>query len=49
MLFAGRAGLVRRLVPRTDDRRLALVLALFACSPVAAIVGVGGLGDAATS
>ena len=31
---------------RRDDRRLALVLALFACSPVAALVGWGGLGDA---
>ena len=33
--------------PARDDRRLALVLALFSCSPVAALVGWGGLGDAA--
>jgi hypothetical protein len=44
-LFAGSLLLVRRVVPRRDDRRLALVLALFACSPVAAIVGWGAIGD----
>jgi hypothetical protein len=44
-LFAGSLLFVRRTVPRTGDRRLALVLALFFCSPVAAIVGWGGLGD----
>jgi hypothetical protein len=45
VLFAGTAWLARRTVARTDDRRLALVLALFFCSPVAAIVGWGGLGS----
>jgi hypothetical protein len=44
-LFAGSLMLVRRVLPRGDDRRLALALALFACSPVAAIVGWGGIGD----
>jgi hypothetical protein len=44
-LFAGSLLLVRRVLPRSDDRRLALVLALFACSPVAAIVGWGAIGD----
>ena len=46
VLFAGTLGLVRRFLDRRDDRRLALVLALFACSPVAAIVGWGGIGGA---
>jgi hypothetical protein len=46
VLFAGALALVRRFLERRDDRRLALVLALFACSPVAAIVGWGGLGQA---
>jgi hypothetical protein len=45
VLFAGSLLFVRRLLARRDDRLLALVLALFACSPVAAIVGWGGLGD----
>jgi hypothetical protein len=44
-LFAGSLLWVRRQLERSDDRLLALVLALFACSPVAAIVGWGGLGD----
>jgi hypothetical protein len=44
VLFAGTLALVRRHLVRRDDRRLGLVLALFACSPVAAIVGWGGLG-----
>jgi hypothetical protein len=44
ILFAGTIALVRRFLTRSDDRRLGLVLALFACSPVAAIVGWGGLG-----
>ena len=44
ILFAGTIALVRRFLARRDDRRLGLVLALFACSPVAAIVGWGGLG-----
>jgi hypothetical protein len=47
VLFAGTLALVRRFLERPDDRRLALVLALFSCSPVAALVGWGGLGDAA--
>jgi hypothetical protein len=47
VLFAGTLALVRRHLARRDDRRLGLVLALFACSPVAALVGWGGLGDAA--
>jgi hypothetical protein len=47
VLFAGTLALVRRFLARPDDRRLALVLALFSCSPVAALVGWGGLGDAA--
>jgi hypothetical protein len=46
VLFAGTLALVHRFLDRRDDRRLALVLALFACSPVAALVGWGGLGDA---
>lgn len=45
VLFAGTLALVRRFLARRDDRWLALVLALFACSPVAALVGWGGLGD----
>jgi hypothetical protein len=44
-LFAGSLALVRRFLERRDDRRLGLVLALFSCSPVAAVVGWGGLGD----
>jgi hypothetical protein len=44
-LFAGSLLFVRRVLPRRDDRRLALVLALFSCSPVAAIVGWGAIGD----
>jgi len=46
MLFAGTLALVRRFLDRRDDRRLALVLGLFACSPVAAVVDWGELGDA---
>jgi hypothetical protein len=45
VLFAGTLGLVRRFLERRDDRRLGLMLALFSCSPVAAIVGWGGLGN----
>lgn len=44
VLFAGTLALVRRFLVRRDDRRLGLALALFACSPVAALVGWGGLG-----
>lgn len=47
VLFAGTLAWVRRIVPRTGDRRLALVLALFSCSPVAAVVAWAALGDAA--
>jgi hypothetical protein len=45
-LFAGALAWTRRLLDRTDDRRLALALALFAASPVAALVGWAGIGDA---
>jgi hypothetical protein len=45
VLFAGARGVVWRTLERRDDRRLALVLALFACSPVAAVVGWGRIGD----
>ena len=45
VLFAGSLRFVRRVLARRDDRRLALVLALFACSPAAAIVGWGAIGD----
>jgi hypothetical protein len=37
-LFAGALGLARRFLPRRDDRRLALVVALFFASPLAALV-----------
>ncbi len=47
VLFAGAVAWMRRVVPRIDDRRLALVLALFACSPVAAVVAWATVGDAA--
>ena len=40
-LFAGALLYTRRFFSRRDDRRLALVLALFACSPIAALVGWG--------
>ena len=43
-LFAGALALVRRFLARRDDRRLALVLALFFASPVAALVGWSGIG-----
>ena len=44
-LFAGALLYTRRFFSRRDDRRLALVLALFACSPIAALVGWGNLGS----
>src|SRR4051794_22046715 len=44
-LFCGALFYTRRFLPRRDDRRLALVLALFACSPVAALVGWANLGS----
>src|SRR6185312_5056963 len=37
-LFAGARALARRFLPRRDDRRLALVVALFFASPLAALV-----------
>ena len=43
-LFAGALLWTRRFLPRTGDRRLALVLVLFTTSPVAAFVGWAGLG-----
>jgi hypothetical protein len=47
VLFAGALAWVQRVVPRVNDRRLALVLALFACSPVAAVLAWSGIGDEA--
>jgi hypothetical protein len=44
-LFAGALLFTRRFLQRQADRRLALVLALFACSPVAALVGWANLGS----
>jgi hypothetical protein len=44
-LFAGAWLLMRRTLQRSDDRLLALMLALFACSPIAAIVGWGAIGS----
>ena len=44
-LFAAGLAWTRRFLDRRDDRRLALVLALFTASPVAAFVGWSGLGD----
>jgi hypothetical protein len=44
-LFAAALLWTRRFLARRDDRRLALVLVLFATSPVAALVGWSGLGD----
>lgn len=41
-LFAGALLYVRRFVDRAMDRRLALVIALFGASPVAALVGWAG-------
>lgn len=43
-LFAGALALVRRFLTERGDRRLALVLALFFASPVAALVGFAGIG-----
>jgi hypothetical protein len=43
-LFAGALALCRRFLPRSDDRVLALVLALFFASPIAALVGWAGIG-----
>ncbi|MBJ7328857.1 MAG: hypothetical protein JHC95_03105 [Solirubrobacteraceae bacterium] len=44
VLFLGTWALTRCVIVRTDDRRLALVLALFTASPIAALVGWTGLG-----
>lgn len=43
-LFAGALALARRFLHRRDDRRAALVAALFFASPVAAVVGWSGVG-----
>ena len=43
-LVAGAVALTRRFVARLDDRRLALVVALFFASPIAALVGWAGIG-----
>jgi hypothetical protein len=45
VLFAGTLALVHRFLERRDDRRLGLVLALFSCSPIAALIGWSGLAD----
>ena len=47
-LFAGALLYTRRFLERRDDRRQALTLALFAASPVAALVGWTGLGGQPT-
>lgn len=44
-LFIGARAWIGRFLDRRDDRRLALVLALFTVLPVAALVGWAGLGD----
>jgi hypothetical protein len=44
-LFAGAWAWIRRFLDRRDDRRLALVLALFTVLPAAALVGWAGFGD----
>ena len=47
-LFAGALALCRRFLTRPGDRVLALVLALFFASPVAALVGWAGIGGEET-
>ena len=47
-LFAGALAYTRRFLPRRDDRRLALVLALFTVLPASALVGWSGIGGNAT-
>ena len=47
-LFAGALALARRFLPRRDDRRLAIVVALFFASPLAAFVGWAGIGSSRT-
>lgn len=47
-LFAGAVAWTRRFLPRRDDRRLALVLALFTVLPASALVGWAGIGDNGT-
>jgi hypothetical protein len=44
-LFAGAWAWIRRFLDRRDDRRLALVLALFTVLPAAFVVGWAGIGD----
>lgn len=43
-LWAGAVAITRRFLERRDDRRLALVIALFFASPLAALVGWSGMG-----
>ncbi len=47
-LFAGALALCRRFLTRPGDRVVALVLALFFASPVAALVGWAGIGGEGT-
>jgi hypothetical protein len=44
LLFAGTLLYVRRFIPARGDRHVALVLALFSVSPIAAAVGWSGVG-----
>ena len=44
-LFAGALAMARRFLARRDDRRLAIVVALFFASPLAALVGWLGIGS----
>jgi hypothetical protein len=44
VLFAGALLVTRRFLERRDDRRLALVVALFFASPIAALIGWAGIG-----
>ena len=43
-LFAGSFAFAGRFLPRPGDRRLATVCALFFASPIAALIGWGGIG-----
>lgn len=47
-LVAGAAAICRRFLDRASDQALALVLALFFASPVAAVVAWAGIGDRGT-
>jgi hypothetical protein len=44
-LFAAALALARRFLSRRDDRRLAIVVALFFASPIAALVGWASIGS----